>query len=158
MVAESRAWYNEGVDVRFDLHAGVYGLDHVLLQPPPRTWDWHQARCDATDAQVWQRCKLFTLEAVSTRMHDKPLAHALERLEGVDRHSMYADLQEVVDGTGRGALALMKKQCESLGMPIWTEDPSPDVQGYTFTTDAGPDVAKARRLAKCEANYHCHIH
>ena len=47
----------------------------------------------------------------------------------------------------------MKKSCSSIGVPTWTIPPSaPVIQGFTFCTDAGPDVSKARKLIHGEAD------
>ena len=55
------------------------------------------------------------------------------------------------DSTGEGALAIISKQCASIGMPSWDSAVgSGEVRGYTFCTDGGPDQRKARRLIKAK--------
>eukprot|EP00959_Pyramimonas_sp_CCMP1952_P290151 6068874-Pyramimonas_sp.AAC.2 len=74
----------------------------------------------------------------------------------VRKHRCFADVQAVHDGSGRGTLAMLTKQLESVGCPTWLElagsiedskkKPSSDelrhsdhILGIFSTTDCGSD-------------------
>ena len=109
LVAASRAWHKED-DALLELEDGAPAApdesapEIVEASLPKRIWKWHHIRCDATNAMVWQRCKLFTLEVKSSKMMDQDRAglgcSELGVLPHQELHTRLGDLQEVSDGTG----------------------------------------------------------
>eukprot|EP00959_Pyramimonas_sp_CCMP1952_P128681 2691206-Pyramimonas_sp.AAC.1 len=68
-----------------------------------------------------------------------------------------ADLQVVHDSSGAGCFALICKQLQSLGMPLWSgHAPTPGRPRciiYCSCTDAGGDVSKARRVIASQVQH-----
>jgi hypothetical protein len=90
----------------------------------------HLIRSDATNAAVWQKCKLHTCEAATVVLYggtaggcagaDADAKDALQSAFAMHAHRRLADLQVVTDATGEGCFAMTCRQLENIGVPLWT--------------------------------------
>ena len=109
------------------------------------------SQCDATNPAVWQTCKLHALSVRSVH-------HLHGKAKHVSRSGL-AGLLVVRSSDCISLLSMMRKQLRNLGVPLWDElgdmwakvKPKVDVfhdcvYAYLFVTDAGGDVACARRV------------
>jgi len=85
----------------------------------------HRIRSDATNASVWQRCKLNVVEVMTTfpdvQLRHDDLPQPLDNV-GTTR-KILGDLQVARHSTGRAQLALMEKQIQSVGVAPWALAP-----------------------------------
>lgn len=87
----------------------------------------HLIRSDATNAAVWQRCKLHACEASSAFVPDSAQCASDADAESSVRDAFelnfnkkIADLQVVTDATGEGCFAMICSQVASTGLPLWS--------------------------------------
>ena len=103
----------------------------------------HLVRCDATNASVWQKRKLHCLTVES--QVQVPGRRHLFTCRGV------ADLVPVTSSTGQSLVDMIKAQISDVGARTWVDvGDTCFIHSYIFCTDAGGDVAAARRLIAYE--------
>jgi hypothetical protein len=108
-LASVKAWHMESVESqKTDADAALRDQWHVTTR---------MVRCDATNAQVWQSCKLNSMD-MNISHTTKMLTADLERTpvsEITDEKYVVASLQVAEHGSGRGQLGLIEKQLTSIG-------------------------------------------
>ena len=81
----------------------------------------HSTAGDATNANIWQNCKLRVQLNESLYVVDgvRPTDNWDDVKDRAHRRKIVSELQVVEDGSGRGTHAMVKKQCLSAGTPTW---------------------------------------
>ena len=148
LVAASRSFYAEK-------HGVGMAADCMLSGGTP-CFVIHHVRSDATNANVWQHSKLHCCE-ISSHYLEVPAEMRAEAvgadvLQHVESRRQLADLQVVLDSSGRGCLAMLGKQMENLGVPQWASLAGQyGLTCYATCTDAGPDPTFAMTAIRQEA-------
>lgn len=101
-------------------------------------------RCDATNANVWQKSKLHCLTLESSFRYP--------RRARPNTFMAVAELLAISSSDGESLVALIEKQVRSLGAPTWGDVPATQqfLTAYVMCTDAGGDIAKARRIISAQ--------
>ena len=129
----------------------------------------HAIRSDATNSSVWHSSKLFGMELVTTYVRSTSgITDGATFLERSRTRGQFADPQRVADSTAAGTHAMLRKQLQGLGVPVWERKLAAEQQGqaaptgpdaaplasplrlWLITSDGGSDQMKFRRVMKLE--------
>jgi hypothetical protein len=115
----------------------------------------HSFAGDATNSAAWRGIKVHTLELWSAYIMSDDVVDVVGLVEAIrdNSNNFLGDLQKVEDGTGRGTVAMLKKQLSSIGCPLW------GTQGellendcvlniYAYTSDRGCDWRMRMRMMR----------